>query len=1131
MKKIILFCLLLSSFTAFSLPPQYKFLVQIKDSTYIPDSVSINVDSTLYLHFPSSSLTSFFSNYDVYNFYQQFPTARTPLLQEAYLISTTDSTLDSLLWSFNSVGFGIIARQFEPILLNPPNDYNILSGFSPPTHLDLINAQGAWDITQGISYVLIGIIDEGFALGHDDLVNKIFDHRGTNKPLKAHGTWVSGAACAETNNGIGISSIGFNCGLYLSSNYYFTSSALNNEMLILSQQPRVKVLNASWLNTCVYDAFGQAVYDEIYENGVTVVAAAGNGPDLESCGSGHDYAYPASYNHVISVTSVAHENNPGPGVTLGIKDRHDYDIVGHYQTHTHNDKVDICAPGYKILTTQQNNGYTEGWGTSLASPIVAGVCGLLYSINPCFTPDDIESIIKTTAVDIYSISENVPYTGQLGAGRIDAEAAVTKAAGLSATTITDPNLIWTETQCIAGTLTIVSGAKLTIQSNVYIKAGVKIIVEPGGRLVIDGGHLTGYCNATEQPQTWEGIEVWGTPWLDQLSPYTNHGVIEVKNGSIIENAYNAIYTGESGSSAHNGGIAFISNSSFFNNRYSLNIPDYGSVTGFQNKSYIASTLFECKAALFNSGSGPLGVNHHVAIVGTYGVGIYGCEFKNSLGSGAFADNHRGNGIQCINGSFIADRSDDPYTSSLPCNINDLDRNLFQGLSVGINTYDFAGGQSGKTTYMLEGDFVNCSMGINMNSEGVKKVYNNTMTWGGDELIVDDISLLPNQAINGIRSENYWDVNIGDNYLELQSDYYTYRQFQGITVIGSGPTGQNFVYKNEINCLTTLPLLYFGLGRGIRGNYFTGNNSTLNVECNTYTNLNYDWDISGTFQSQGNSGSHSNIFSSYNSSTTINIEANSLTQAFNVYAGSPYPSTFVISGSSAPLVTPLPPGILRTCPASDPCVIRDFSGDPEGGGDLTVKPQNTVVNDIYEAIKDGKYSYAAKEIETLGFNPNLSDEYVFLSIYYLVKSEGRTFSALTEIEKHELSLIACNNTKAGRHAKTVLESFTDYAFPCRYSFIEIRGDDEELNTNSVSDELSLRILPNPAATTFKVEFQLSGQSGILSIINANGSILTSLPIQQNTPALFDCSTWLPGVYFVRIVDEFGKQGVEKLIIVK
>ncbi|MFN0199874.1 MAG: PKD domain-containing protein, partial [Bacteroidia bacterium] len=66
-------------------------------------------------------------------------------------------------------------------------------------------------------------------------------------------------------------------------------------------------------------------------------------------------------------------------------------------------------------------------GTSMACPLVAGLCGLMLSFNPSKSPDDIELCLKSTADNIYPL--NPSYLGQLGAGRINALAALQCVSG------------------------------------------------------------------------------------------------------------------------------------------------------------------------------------------------------------------------------------------------------------------------------------------------------------------------------------------------------------------------------------------------------------------------------------------------------------------------------------------------------------------------------------------------------------------------------------------------------------------------------------------------------------------------------------------------------------------------------
>jgi hypothetical protein len=77
--------------------------------------------------------------------------------------------------------------------------------------------------------------------------------------------------------------------------------------------------------------------------------------------------------------------------------------------------------------------------------MVSGLVGLMFSVNKCLTPDQVETILKETAVNIYPL--NSAYQGRLGAGRIDAKAAVEMAASF----VTRPAVTAQKTlDCVSG---------------------------------------------------------------------------------------------------------------------------------------------------------------------------------------------------------------------------------------------------------------------------------------------------------------------------------------------------------------------------------------------------------------------------------------------------------------------------------------------------------------------------------------------------------------------------------------------------------------------------------------------------------------------------------------------------------
>lgn len=102
-------------------------------------------------------------------------------------------------------------------------------------------------------------------------------------------------------------------------------------------------------------------------------------------------------------------------------------------THQHNASVDICAPGYDVPLTGCPGSYFTSNGSSFAAPFVTGTVGLMLAENPCLTNIEIETILRQTAFNLDAL--NPQYTGMLGAGRLDAAAAVQLASGYSSFSI------------------------------------------------------------------------------------------------------------------------------------------------------------------------------------------------------------------------------------------------------------------------------------------------------------------------------------------------------------------------------------------------------------------------------------------------------------------------------------------------------------------------------------------------------------------------------------------------------------------------------------------------------------------------------------------------------------------------
>jgi hypothetical protein len=467
---LFVFVALANNLTAQNALPQvhYYYVEEVTPNLMTPLTKNRLADHSLDISFTNQEFDEFFSQKTVYVFKKAFPGAINKRLQNMYLIGLSQDDVVDDFRNLSNVVYADFIGDIDSEPLSTPVDYEsdaliptqVLGGISifglPKEHLDLVNAKQAWHITTGNTNVAIGIVDQDFYPTHPELINKTLTHYGSiwsGNTTHPHGVKVAGIAAGDTNslNGVGLASIGYDTSMITlrrgDSNFIPGSphpfdeayTSAQNKLFLVQTHPNIKVINYSMKQGCSYIEANALVYQEIWNQyGVTTVAAAGNGEWHTSCDDSQGdnaYLYPASYDHVISVSSVSslypygtedEDNNK-----FGWKDVHQFIINNLTYVHTHNDKVDIVAPGHAVPTTNEYDDYATGFGTSFASPMVAGVAALMYAINPTITPDEVRSILMQTAENIYHIPENQPYVGLLGTGRLNAYAAVLQAKCLA----------------------------------------------------------------------------------------------------------------------------------------------------------------------------------------------------------------------------------------------------------------------------------------------------------------------------------------------------------------------------------------------------------------------------------------------------------------------------------------------------------------------------------------------------------------------------------------------------------------------------------------------------------------------------------------------------------------------------
>jgi len=362
-----------------------------------------------------ASLKSTFTYYGVIQIKEFAP----GLVRDAFEINCALGKAQALIEALNA-NFKTIFQFVEGVpvvkISLTPNDPK----FSSQWYLSKISASAAWDKIKAATPVVIAIVDDAVKITHEDSCSNtgydVADNDSVyNPPSTAnstnryftHGTHVAGIAGAVTNNSKGLASISDNLVKIMAiktkkdSNTDTASLDSPIEGVKYAINAGANVINMSW-GGYGYSRVEQQLFDTAYNRGIICVAAAGN----ESI----DFpAYPASYNHVISV---------------GATDAND--LKASFSNY--GSSVDVMAPGVNILSTVTGNtqatvnSYASFDGTSMASPLVAGLCALMLSQDRTLTPDNLEAILKASCDNIDSL--NPVYAGNLGAGRINAYKAM-----------------------------------------------------------------------------------------------------------------------------------------------------------------------------------------------------------------------------------------------------------------------------------------------------------------------------------------------------------------------------------------------------------------------------------------------------------------------------------------------------------------------------------------------------------------------------------------------------------------------------------------------------------------------------------------------------------------------------------
>jgi thermitase len=279
-----------------------------------------------------------------------------------------------------------LPRAFIPMAVNItrfiPNDPALGSQYA----WDRIAAYDGWYLTRGSAAVVIAVVDTGIQLNHPDLAAKLvpgydyIDNDATPDDGNGHGTHVAGTAAAITNNATGGAGTCPECRLMpvrvLGNNGSGTLTGVANG-IIFAANNGAQVINlslggsgSSTLQNAVNYAWGR---------GSLLACAAGNDGT-----SNTTYAYPAAYANCLAVGATNADDSDAYYSNWGLW-------------------VDIAAPGTGVYSTWIGSSYNTINGTSMATPHVAGVAGLVRSLG--LDHAQTRSRLETTA-------DPIPGTGQ-----------------------------------------------------------------------------------------------------------------------------------------------------------------------------------------------------------------------------------------------------------------------------------------------------------------------------------------------------------------------------------------------------------------------------------------------------------------------------------------------------------------------------------------------------------------------------------------------------------------------------------------------------------------------------------------------------------------------------------------------
>lgn len=246
-----------------------------------------------------------------------------------------------------------------------------------------INASKTWEMNSTGKGSKVAVLDSGIAR-HEDLVISggvsFVSYTSSYHDDNGHGTHVAGIIGAK-NNTIGIVGVAPDVSLYAVKVLDQNGSGFLSDIISgidWSISNKMDIINLS-LGAATHSPALEASVNKAYNNGILVVAAAGNEGHVD--GIGDTVAYPAKYSSTIAVAATDISNVRG-----------NFSATGN--------TIEFSAPGVNILSSSLQNKYAVSSGTSMAAGFVSGTLALLKEMYPNLSHQQIREKLRQHVIDL-----------------------------------------------------------------------------------------------------------------------------------------------------------------------------------------------------------------------------------------------------------------------------------------------------------------------------------------------------------------------------------------------------------------------------------------------------------------------------------------------------------------------------------------------------------------------------------------------------------------------------------------------------------------------------------------------------------------------------------------------------------